>query len=88
MSNDPFIPEGLRKQQEYLDAQHRIQQPCWACDVPCNQFEAAHLNFDGEFRCPECRAPLQSSSPLVAVGPCYWYWSKPGNVRVTGWAEE
>lgn len=79
-----FVPEGLRKQREFLDRQHAMRQPCWACGERSNQQEARNVHND-RFSCPSCGMPMAESSPLVAVGPCvwYWYWSRPEGVVVT-----
>jgi hypothetical protein len=85
---EPFIPEGLRKQREWLDAQHAIEQPCWACGVPLSQNTAITHGTDSQgfgitFACPHCDVPMVASVPLVSVGPCYWYWSRPEGLVVT-----
>lgn len=80
-----FVPEGLRKQREFLDAQHAMQQPCWACGGLSNQTEALTRQkvTRDKFQCPHCHVPMDEAMPLVAVGPCIWYWSRPANLIVT-----
>lgn len=91
MSN--FVPEGLRRQRDYLTQQANMQQPCWACGAPSSEYEASgdaaayepwRASDENAFTCPHCTAPMRRSVPFVAVGPVHWFWSRPKNVTATG----
>lgn len=84
-----YIPEGLRKQREWLAAQHAMQQPCWACGTPSSQLEAGSVSAaDGYTHvglgtCPYCHVPMSAGVALAGVGPCYWHWHRPSGLVVT-----
>lgn len=91
-AKDQLESSGGRAQRRFLAWHAVIQQPCWACGRESSQLEAASSDYTlgkgaSSYTCPSCTAPMECSTPFVHVGPCSWYWSRPANVRSTGWSE-
>lgn len=85
-----FVPEGLKKQREYMDAQNAMQSPCWACGKMQSKLSAStgakfqpYSDGDNTYACVSCETPMAVAVPLVAVGPVHWCWVRPKNLFVT-----
>jgi hypothetical protein len=78
----PETLSALDRQKRHVLAVETTPVPCPACETPLDAVAAAGLDVDQftfgpsapAYRCPHCGAVLDRVTPLVALGPG-WYWA-------------